>query len=394
MKSIHILVSLIVAAMLSSCNNYDWDFDHETTLGAFEINSPDQSANITINYADSITNFGNETTLEWAKCEAADYSRMFYEVLFYNPENVNEPVHKAASGLGQIENFLVLTEKDLNMVAEKAGIPQNGSGEIIWKVRASNGIVEQISDNSRKITVSRPDGFAYYPERMQIAGSAVNSERPLDLRRIVQRNVYTGEYELFFYLSEGEFYLTEQGTNRRFYITEDGQFTELFGAEKESRKNTSLSNNKIHRVKIDMKNSTAVAAVIESVAVWYSGTNDILGEMQQDDATLPYWNLTERLELVNDNVGFPDYRYKFRVGQKNMKGESSFSFWGYSTQTAPSQNANSLASYFHLYEVDNSRSNYCYKFSTTGHDQSILRFDLDFRAESDAFKHSITIVEQ
>ena len=393
MKTRYISIFLVVAAMLSSCDNFEWDFDHETTLSTFEITSPDQSANIIINYADSTTNFGDEIKLEWSKVEAADFSSVFYEVSFYNPGNLDVPAHKMITGFGQIENFLVLTEKDLNIIAEKAGISQNSTGDIIWKVRASNGIAEQISDNYKKITVSRPDGFAYYPEKMLIVGNAVNTEKSLELKRIVQREVYTGEYELFFYLSEGDFYLTEQGTDRRFYITEEGRFTELFGSEKESQKNTTLSKNKIHRVKIDMKKSTALAVAIESVAVWYSGTDDILGEMQQEDASIPYWTLTKKLELVN-NAGFPDYRYKFRIGQKNMKGESSFSFWGYSTLSAPSQGANTQPSYFYLYEVDDSRSNFCYKFSQTGHDQSVLNFGVDFQAESDAFKHSITIVEQ
>ena len=393
MKTKYISIFLVVAAMLSSCDNFEWDFDHETTLSAFEISSTDQSASIVINYADSTENFGNEIKLEWSKSEAADYSTVFYEVLFYNPENLETPAHRAMTTKGQIENFLVLTEKELNVIAERVGIPQSGTGDIIWKVHASNGIAEKASNNNKKITVSRPDGFAYYPEKMLITGSAVVSEKALVMKRIVQREVYTGEYELFFYLSEGDFYLTEQGTGRRFYITEEGRFTELFGTEKETQKNTILSKNKIHRVKIDMKKSTAIAVVIESVAVWYSGTNDILGEMQQEDASIPYWTLTKQLELVN-NAGFPDYRYKFRIGQKNMKGESSFSFWGYSTTTAPSQGANTPASYFYLYEVDDSRSNFCYKFSQTGHDQSVLNFGVDFRAESDAFEHSITIVEQ
>lgn len=391
-KIIYTTVLLMVAGLLSSCYDYDWKFDHETTLSDFNITSVDQTMNIAVNYADSTNNAGRQIQLDWTVSEAEDYSKVFYEVWFYRQQDLTFPVYKIASGLGQTQNFLVLTEKDLNVVAEKAGIPQSANGDVIWKVRASNGVSELITDEYKTISITRPAGFAYYPEKILVAGTAVNAEKPIVLKRIMQGENFTGEYESFFYLGEGNFYITEKGTDRRLYITHDGELKELFGTEKETLVNAPVTNNKIHRIKINLKKSTAITVSIESVGLWYSGINDVMAELQQDDVKIPYWSLTRKLELVSSGA-LPDYRYKFRVSQKNLKGENTYSFWGYSSVSAPNQSETSLPAYFRLNEVDNSQSNYCYKFSRTGHDQANLKIDADFRPEAEFFRHYVTVIK-
>ncbi|MDR0540925.1 MAG: hypothetical protein LBH19_01795 [Dysgonamonadaceae bacterium] len=386
-----LLLLLAVTACCTSCYNYDWDVKHETSLSAFSISTPDLQKTIEVNYADSAANFGSETRLEWGKCASADFSKVFYEVQFYNAGSPDVIIHKQITGYGQIENFLVLNEKDLNIIAEKAGIAPNSTGDVQWKVRAANGVNEIFSDNSKMLTVTRPAGFAYYPEKMMATGVAVG-EKVMELKQIQSKDKYTGEYELFLYLSDGQFYLTEKGSDRRFYISADGVLKELFGEEKQSLVNNSITAGKIHRVKINLKTATAVFVAVEAVDVWYSGTNDILGSLQQSDVQIPYWTLTQPVELVGEGAA-TDYRYKFRLTQKNMAGQQSSSFWGYSAITAPNQSVTSQLSYFYLYEVDDSQSNYCYKFSRTDHNRHTLKIDVDFRPETEQFTHRITVVE-
>ncbi|MDR1683307.1 MAG: SusE domain-containing protein [Candidatus Symbiothrix sp.] len=390
------LLLLAVAVYCTSCYNYDWDAEHKTSLTAFSISTPDLQTAITVNYADSTTNFGSETRLEWEKSKSADFSKVFYEVCFYNSENLETSFFKQITGFGQIDNFLVLTEKDLNIIAEKAGIAQNSTGDVYWQVRASNGINEVFSDNRKKLSISRPAGFAYYPEKILTAGGAVGNGKELEMKRIQQKvgneYIYTGEYELFLYLSDGNFYLTEKDSDRRFYLSADGGLKELFGEEKQSLANASITAGKIHRVKINLKNVTAVFVAVEAIDVWYSGENDILGTLQQSNAQVPYWTLTQHVELAGSGAAI-DYRYKFRITQKDMAGEQSSSFWGYSAIIAPNQSANSQASYFYLYEVDNSQSDYCYKFNRTDHNQHTLKIDVDFRPEIEQFTHKVTVVE-
>lgn len=391
-KSIFILSFMMIITVLSSCYKYDWDISHETALSGFNLSSDDQNLTIAVNYADSTGNFGHKIQLDWTVSTAEDYSKVFYDVLFYNTQDMTTPVYKAASGFGKTENFLLLNEKELNIIAEKAGIPQLGTGDIRWKVMASNGISELMTNEYKTITISRPAGFAYYPEQLIVAGDAVQSGQSAALRRIVQNDNYTGEYEAFLYLSEGSFYLTEKGSNRRFHITQDDALQELFGNDRESLVNTPILPGKIHRIKINFRTSDVTVAAIESVGIWYSGINDVLAELQQEDPTIPYWSHTGKLELVNDGA-LPDYRYKFRIAQKNIKGEDTFSFWGYNAASAPNQSETSLPSYFRLYEVDNSQSNYCYKFSRSGQDQFNLKIDVDFRPEAEFFRHYITRAE-
>lgn len=384
----YILLHVGAIVTMTSCYNYDWNFDHETTLSAFNITSADQTVTMTVNYADSTDNAGSELQLDWTKSFAADYSKVFYEVLFFNANDLSKPVYTGTPGTKQTENFIRLSEKKLNIIAEKAGIPQGATGDVLWKVRASNGINEFITEEHRKLALTRPDGFAYYPERIFIKGSAIATE--VEMKRLKKGDDYTGEYELFFFAAEGDFYMAEKGSDRKFYVTEDGKFKELFGADKETTANAVISKNKIHRVRINMKKSLATAVSVESVGVWYSGTNSIWAEMEQPEKEVPYWSVTKRLELVNEGA-LPDYRYKFRMTQKNINGTESYSFWGYSTASAPNQTESSQPSYFMLNEVDDSRSNYCYKFARTGHDQYNLKIDADFSFGAEFFRHYVTV---
>ncbi|MDR2087353.1 MAG: SusE domain-containing protein [Dysgonamonadaceae bacterium] len=383
----------LFSLLFSSCYNYDWEAKHETSLAPFSITTPDLQQTIAVNYADSASTFGKETRLEWEKSSAADFSKVFYEVWFYNPKNLETPFLKQITGSGQTENFLILNEKELNIVAEKAGIAPNSTGEVRWKVNAANGINNQFSNNEKTLTITRPAGFAYYPEKMMTAGAALGDKR-IEMKRIAikdkDREAYTGEYELFVYLAEGNFYLTEQGTDRRFYISENGNLKEVFDEEKQSLLNSPITTGKIHRLKINLKTATALFVAIEAVDLWYSGTNNILGALQQSDPQVPYWTVTQYIELAGEGTA-TDYRYKFRLTQKNTTGEQSASFWGYSAITAPNQSATSQPSYFYLYEVDNSRSDYCYKFNRTDHNRNTLKIDVDFRPEIEHFTHQLRV---
>jgi hypothetical protein len=382
-------LTCLLVYLFSACNNYDWDTDHNTTLTPLVFISENLSANIEINYRDSIYNSGDTYTLRWEKVKTGDYSVVFYEVLFYAADE-SQPVYISKTENNQTENSLTLTDKELNIIAEKAAIPQNATGEIKWKVRASNGVNEALSAESRSISITRPQGYAYYPAEIFVLGSAVETGEEEHLTSPMKKQP-EGEYDAYIYLSEGEFYLKEKDVTRRFYITEENELQELFGED--TRTNTPVAPGKIHHLQLNFKNAAAQLTAIDAVELWYSGIDDTWGELTLENPKIPLWSLTKKIELVNYPAALPDYRYKFRLKETGKQGNTSFRFLGYSAQSAANISASTRPEYFQLYQVDDSRSNYCYKFSRDDHDGKNLLFTVDMQINTEFYRHYITIVE-
>jgi hypothetical protein len=404
MRTRYITVLFLLSA-LTACNNYDWDVNHNTTLSPVKLISEDINADIELNYRDSINNLGNIHTLRWEKVEAADFSTVFYKVLFYTSDE-SHPVHVGNPEKNGIENSLSLNEKELNIIAEKAFIPQNATGKISWKICASTGINEIYSTESRTITISRPDGYAYYPEQISLSGSAFVSGdeetgTSCSMRKIMREitingkkeKFFDGEFDVYVYLHNGSFSLKEEGITRRFYISENNELQELSKEEFDVKENIPVAEGKIHYMYLNFKNSTARLTSIDAVELWYSGTGDVYGELTRTDVRTPRWSMTKKIDLVNYPATLPDYRYKFRLTETNRKGNTGYVFLGASARTVSNIKPDTEASYFELTEIDDSRSDYCYKFSLDGHNGKTLAFVVDLHPEIEFYRHYITIVE-
>lgn len=416
MKVKSIYIQCIIVAMgltFFSCNDYDWDVDHSTTLTAIqEVSCSMPDVLMSINYRDSLEDSGTHLKkgktvhFEWSKVSAADYSKVFYEIQFFKASNLEKPFYSYETTSNQIDNFADITEFEINDIAERGEILQNGEATLKWRVRASNGVVETFSP-VYDMKIKRPAGFARYPSAIYFLGSAVEgvddvvyyAPRMRNLKKLVMNGTTkeyreTGEYNTFSYLQDGEFYFLEKLSGdtiyRRFTLSENNDIVEVFGGQAIQQVKT-IKNNAIHKVQLNFKTGKGTVTAIDNVELWYNGSvNGSLGSLTLADAKTPVWTLTHYLELSGTTIS--KFRYKFRMLETDRSGTSTYNYWGYESVNAVNQATNSPASYFYLYPTDDTTSN-CFKFQESGHDKKTLEFTLDMRTLTDYYTHSIKEVK-
>ena len=364
------LFSMLLA--LGSCSDFDWNQNHDTTLTDFQITTTD--ADVVI--AEYKSNIGETMSFNWSASKAADYSTVFYKILFSASTDFSNPVYQAETEKLSTMNSTELTNNQLNIIAEKAGIGQSGSGKIYWTVVASNGIVKKQCADVRTINITRPSGYAYNPENIQISGKG--------LERVGMKKLDDGIFEAFVYLQDGEYTFYEKGskTDRHFgfsttTLTEGTSFS-------------ALKSNKIHHIVIDFNTSTSTITAVNELALWYSAANDVVAIMNEADDHSAKWS-TNYLFTPQSN----DFRYKFRMTEELPNGTVKQSFYGYTSKNATNQNATTAEKYFYLFKENGmSQSDYCFKFNNRGlHADKKLLIEVDMTPSAANYAHSVTVVE-
>lgn len=408
-KLIYIYGLICTALMFSACNDYDWDVNHNTTLTPLTSVSGADRIVMTTNYRDSLNNNGNVVnsgqtySLTWDKVTAADYSKVFYEVEMYTSGDLTSPFYVYKTTSNKIDNFANITERDWNIIAERAGIAQSSEGEIQWRIKASNGINTVYSDY-KKLTLSRPAGYAKFPDDLYILGSATvggdTIQRATIFRKIQSKipgtsdpTLYkkTGEYNLITYLKDGEFSIIEKLETgfgyRRFAITSDNKLVEITKGQSDV-KSKAITGNKMHRIYVDFKNQIARVTEVKSLDLWYGGTDSAIGTLSLEEENTPVWTLSQYIEFSGSTIA--KHKYKFRMSEADANGLISYSFWGYEDATGGTNpTAQTAANYYYLYQTDALTSSSCYKFMTS-QDKKTLSFRVDFRTSIDYYTHSVT----
>ena len=358
--------------VLCSCSDFDWDDNHYTTLSDFQITSTDA----TIVIAEDKSNINETTEFNWTASKAADYTTVFYKILFSTSTDFSDPIYQVETGKLSTMNTTEITNNQLNIIAEKAGIAPKGTGVIYWTVIASNGIVKNLSQDVRTITITRPSGFAYNPEKIQLAGKGLD--------RINMKMLDDGIFEAFIYLQDGDYTFYEKGDkNGRHFGIVNGVLTE--GASF-----ATVKDNKLHHVVINFNDASASITTVNEMALWYSAANDVVAVMTEAADHTAQWSVNYLFVPQNN-----DFRYKFRITEELPDGSTQQSFYGYSTSNATNQTATTAAKYFYLFKENGmSQSNYCFKFNNRGlHANKNLTIDVDMRPEVENYTHSVTVEE-
>lgn len=378
-KYIQYVLALVLT--LGSCTNLDWDDNPETVLSAFSIESISLDVTVTPENKEEIH------TLEWEKSHAANYSMVFYKILFSKTEDFSQLFYTVETKTIGADNFMDLSNGELNLIAEKAGVGQGITGVVYWKVQASNGVNVQESSNTGKIMITRPLGYAYNPTELYLMGTATTAgddyEKAIPMKMVADGDE-SGIFEIFVPMGDGDFYFVEKladKTYRRFAINASVL------VEGKDVSTHSLENSCIHRVRVDFNQASASLTKISKVEVWYDGTKAVLGEMQLKDVLQPVWTVTTTFVAVSNN-----YKYKFRMQETDAEGSSSYVYWGYAKETSLEQNSSSTADYFYAYEVDDS-SNYCYRLNKKSHNNHNLTIELDMAASAKQYTHRVILSE-
>lgn len=318
---------------------------------------------------------------EWEQAKAEDGTLVMYELAF-DKENgdFSQPVYKMASDGNGVQNKLTLSHKDLNRIANMAGIGSLETGKIKWTVFSYKGTNVKQASQSRTIEVERPAGFAEIPNEVFITGTATEfGNQPASAKKM--KAVEPGIYEIYTSLKEGKysFISKNDGTGNSFYI--DGQVLRENGEGESPATGT-----KIYRIQLDFNNAAVVMHEIKSLGYWFSPHNSIMAELEYEGNGV--FKATDvPIEFKQEGWG-RDERYKFRM-TLTADGNDFEEDWGSINRDNSRADANTPASWYRIFKYTPNQWDYTFKFRTEA-DMSNVDMTVIFSPEED-YTHEIVI---
>ncbi|MBT1701952.1 SusE domain-containing protein [Chryseosolibacter indicus] len=317
---------------------------------------------------------------EWEQSKAEDGTLVLYEVVFdVESGDFSKPVYKMVSDNKGLENILTLGHKDLNRIANFAGIPALGVGKIKWTVIASKGINAKRSELVRTIEVERPDGFAEIPADLYVTGDA--TEAGTDLASAIKFTQTTpGVFELYTSLKAGTYQLINRiAENRKVYSIDGAQL-------KENGSTTVSGDTKVYRIRLDFNNASASIVEVSKVELWFAPNAAYWGTFIYKGNGI--WEASNVPVVFRPESWGGDERYKFKFTIKD--GGQEKEEWFGSVKLDNSRPENSTpASYWFMVPVDNSAFDYTFKFTGTA-DNKNCDISVIFNA-SGPYTHEVII---
>lgn len=290
---------------------------------------------------------------EWEQSKAADGTLVLYEVAFDKESgDFSSPVYKIVSDSKGLENFLTLSHKDLNKIANLAGIPSLSTGKLQWTVLASKGVNVKKSDAVRTIEVERPVGFAEIPADLYITGDA--TESGVDLANAIKfKQTASGVFELYTSLKSGTYELVDRLQETRKTFSLDGTVIT------ESGTSTVIGDEKVYRIRLDFNNAAANVVEVTKTELWFAPN----GEFWFD---LPYagngiWQASDVSIVFREEDWGRDERYKFRF-TINDGGVEKFEWFGSTNSDNSRPTSTTPPAFWYMVPVNDSHWDFCYKF--------------------------------
>ncbi|WP_158827701.1 SusE domain-containing protein [Mucilaginibacter lacusdianchii] len=361
---------LLALIMISSCKKDDRPLDlNLNPVGT--LATPNDNADVKLDPTSSAT-----VLFKWEPATTEDGGAILYEVAFDKASgDFSKPVYKIVSDGAGVKPQLSISHKDLNKIANAAGISSSSTGKLKWTVIASKATNAKLASVSRTLQLERPAGFAESPTELYITGSA--TEGGADLSKAVKfKKNEEGVFELYTSLKAGDYIITDKNTagGKTYYIDN--------GILKEGNTPVSVSGTqKVYRLNFDFSSATSKVTEIQSIGLFMSAYNSEIG-------TLNYTG-NGKFEAANVAVEFyqfswgRDERYKFVVhtaaGNEYMGSVNP-------NNDAP---AGKPASYFYLVPVTNSQWDNTYKFDPSADKKHVKA---EVMLQPDAYTHKITVL--
>jgi len=363
-------VMLLALVITSSCKKENKPLDlHLSPVGS--LIAPNDHADMKLDPTSSAS-----VLFKWEAASTEDGGLILYEVAF-DKENgdFSNPVYKVLSDGAGVQKQLTLTHKDLNKIANSAGIPSSSSGKLKWTVIASKSTHAEPAGTSRTLQLERPAGFAENPTELYITGSA--TEGGTDLSKALKfKKSEDGVFEIYTSLKAGDYVLTDKNTDggRTYYIDN--------GILKEGNNPITVSGaEQVYRLNFDFTSATAKSLEIESIGLYMSaygkeiGTLNYIGNgtFEASDIAVEFyqfdWGRDERYKFVFHTATADEY-----MGSVNVNNDPP---------------AGKPASYFYLVPVSNAQWDNTYKFDPSADKKHVK---VDVMLHSDAYTHKITVL--
>ena len=310
------ILLLISIAILPSCKK---DLELNTNIGTVKtLYAPDDAKSIKLQPATSAA-----LLFEWESAKAEDGTLVQYEVVFDKEGgDFSNPIFKKVSDGNGVQTTLTMSHKELNKIANLAGIGSLETGILKWTIFSFKGQNSKKADQVREISVERPAGFSEIPADVYITGGATEAGANLS-NAIKMTATSNGVFEVFTKLKAGTYHFVDKnsGTPHSFSI----QGTAI----KEGGENTQ-ADEKIYRIRLDFNNAANEVTEITKVGIympagWANNNVYIIGNLDyKGNGTWEVLNLPIKFL----NPGWPEERYKFQFDTKDAGGVAGSEFYG------------------------------------------------------------------
>ncbi len=344
------LLLLLFAACKKDERDINLTISEVTTLYA-----PAENAQVKLQPATSAT-----LVFEWDGAKAEDGSLVLYEVAFDKEGgDFSQAVYKMASDGNGVQNKLSLSHKDLNRIANFAGIKSLETGTLQWTVLASKGTNIKKAAVSRTIRVERPAGFADIPTDVYLTGDATEAGADIS-KAIKMKSVSNGIFELYTSLKPGTYKFVNSTTGTPLSFQVQGGFL------KEGDAVASPATAQMpYRITLDFNNASARLMQIESVGYWFSPGGAINAQLAYGGNST--WKATDtKIEFRQEGWG-RDERYKFQMKLKDSEGTESTEWWASTNADNGRPDDATPAQYYFLSKVpedQNNQWNFSFKFKS------------------------------
>jgi len=314
---------------------------------------------------------------------AADSGMVLYEVAFDKEGgDFSNPLIKIVADNNGSFSYATISHEDIDNIAKIAGLGRGETGKLIWTVFSSKGINEKIADEYKILEVTRLNGFEELPSSIYITGSA--TEGGTDLADALKmKETESGKFEIFTKLtSTGTFSFTDviSGSQRLFYIEN--------GILKEGASTSTIGTEGVYRINLNFNTGAVSFKQVVSLGLYYSDWDDIMADLTYQGKGV--WKAENAAINFESEDWGDEVRYKFRMGLLNSNGDAEYQFWGSANADNGQATGSTPASYYYLYEVDDSEWDYTYKFaSEMNNSYCNILFDLQ---STGTYTHSITKV--
>jgi starch-binding outer membrane protein SusE/F len=319
---------------------------------------------------------------EWEQAKAEDGSLVMYEVAFDEEGgDFSEPLYKISSDGNGIQNRLTLSHKDLNRIANFAGIPALETGKLVWTVMASKGTNVKKAALTRTIEVERPAGFAELPTEVYITGEG--TEAGADAASAIKmKMVSPGVFEIYTRLTAGNYnFINRRDANATSYQVE-GSFIKEGGPVA-----TPATTPTVYRIEMDFNNAAVKLTEVTKVGYWFAPNNVLAADLNYEGNGV-FRAANVPIEFRQESWG-RDERYKFRMTLKQSDGTEITEDWGSSNRDNSRPDANTPAAWYNVFKYEPNQWDYTFKFPAAA-DMKNVDLVLSFNSE-EAYRHEVII---
>lgn len=375
--NIYFLPVLLTALLVSSCSKDNRDINMNISqVTAFY--APNDNLYVKLEPATAAS-----VGFEWEQARAEDGSLVMYEVAFAKENgDFTAPVYKMTSDGNGVQNKLTLSHKDLNRIANMAGIKSLETGKLKWTVLASKGTNVKQATISRTIEVERPAGFAEIPTEVYLTGSATEGGTNL-ATAVKMKQTSPGVFEVYTSLKPGTYNFVNrtQGTPTSYQV--QGTFLKEGAAVASPATST-----QVYRIELDFNNAAVKMWQVTKVGYWFAPNNVLAAELTYaGNSTFSATNVP--IVFKQESWG-RDERYKFRMTLKPLAGGADVvEDWGSVNRDNSRPTATTPAAWYNLFKQNVSQWDYTFKFPTEA-DNKNVDLILNFKPDA-AYTHQVII---